>query len=91
MKVWCTRYALTHGIEEVECEDEVRPEGLVKPIRSARPRGFMLEMLYSGEWHHSREKAIERAEAMRRAKVRTLERQLARMRALRFDKGGSSE
>lgn len=77
MRVWITKYALSKGI--FECEAEVCSD--INPAMiDARSHGY-----YHGhDWHRSYDAAVVRAEDMRRAKIKSLEKQLAKLEALDF-------
>ena len=78
MKVWITKYALTSGIftKNVEVSGE---------LVSWKENGWMQHAHGKGrEWHLSFDSAYERADEMRLAKIRSLEKSLAKMRDLTF-------
>lgn len=77
MKIWNSKYALTEGL--IEQEGEEVGDSMVK-IGS-------LQYLHGEgkEWHRTRESAAARAEVMRKAKIASVRKQLARLEALRFD------
>ena len=71
---WITRYALTDGIEKVKGE-----------INQARPSEFCYgERNFATEshWHLTEQAAVYRVVEMRDKKVKSLEKQIAKMRAL---------
>jgi hypothetical protein len=81
MKVWITKYALTVGIIETEGEvcDSANSGSMVqatdmpyKPYFHGKGR----------QWHDNLSSAQRTAHDMRRAKIRSLEKQLAKMNAL---------
>jgi hypothetical protein len=80
MKVFITKHALTAGIEE--CEVEVTGDGMAVDYSGSYPQYFHKE---GRDWHRTRESAVKRAEAMRKAKVASLQKSLAVMKAMRFD------
>lgn len=41
--------------------------------------------LHGNDWHGSREAAVARAEQMRAAKINSLEKQIAKLNAMRFE------
>lgn len=77
MKIWNSKYALTEGL--IEQEGEEVSDSMVK-IGS-------LQYLHGEgkEWHRTRESAAARAEVMRKAKIASVRKQLARLESLRFD------
>ena len=77
MKIWNSKYALTQGLTEHDGEEV--EDGMVKvgPVYYLHGEGK--------EWHRTRESAVARAEVMRKAKIDSIRKQLARLEALRFD------
>ena len=84
MKAWITKYALTEGIFEVDarvCGD------ISQDMIAYRRAGDTVESYCHGrgrDWHTSYEGAACRARAMRDAKIRSIEKQIARLRSLEF-------
>lgn len=74
MKVWISKYALTRGIYE---EDNTSEAAIA--CRNARPTTY-----YRG-WHSTHKEAIAQAELMRKKKILSLTKQLARLERMRFD------
>lgn len=72
-----TKYALTNGIEEIEVED--RGDGLVMTTE------IFKRYIHKYDWHHNRADAIAKAEAMRARRVASVERQLAKLKAMKFE------
>lgn len=80
MKVWITKYALTAGIYQEEVERSER--GVWKDNGPSRiGQGF-----YNNDWHETPESAIAQAEKKRAAKIRSLEKQIAKLKTLDFEK-----
>lgn len=82
MKVYITKHALTAGIIEIEAEtcDNVNPD-MIKDINRVHD-------YYHGEgrqWHRSKETAIFKAEAMKEAKIKALNKQLEKLKKLTFN------
>lgn len=82
MKVWITKYALTHGISECEAE------------RCSNINNEMIEIIgspyeyYHGEgkeWHLTKESAINKAEEVRDKKIKTLQKQLEKLQNMKFE------
>lgn len=74
---WVTKYALTAGIER-------------KPLRIADSGyAYSLERFHvqygPTEWHQLREQAVAKAEDMRRKKIASLRKQIAKLEGLSFD------
>lgn len=79
MRVWITKYALSAGIYDVAAEE--CGDGMVKEI------GARFSTYYHGEgreWHRTKESAAARAEELRKAKIKSLKRQLAKLESLTF-------
>lgn len=75
MKVWITKYALTKGIyqEDAEiCDEEM--------IRVKQVQYF-----HFGEWHMEKDKAIQKAEEMRIKKLQSLDKQIKKISAMKFE------
>lgn len=79
MKIWVTKYALTRGIGEVEVE-RVR-NGSVSVHGQGYDGWYDTDGL---EWCSTKEAAVARAEVMRVKKIEALERQIERLKALKF-------
>jgi hypothetical protein len=77
VKIYSTKYALTVGIQHLDAED--CGDGMVKA-------GGLFNYLHGEgrQWHRTREGAVLKAEAMRNAKIKSLEKSLAKLRALKF-------
>ena len=74
IKAWVTKYALTTGIKLVDGEV---------------CNGTMLSYdtysyAHGNDWHRTPEAALERAEEMRKAKIGSLRKSLAKMQRLEF-------
>lgn len=76
MKVYITRNALTKGIIETEGEMFTGPR--IDDIRT--PLGFYC----GGDWHRTKEDAIQRAEAMRDRRIQSLKEQIKKLEDLKF-------
>lgn len=79
MKVWVTKYALTKGI----FEDDVEISGDFPHLAQSSPTKY-----YHGEgkeWHRTKIEAIQRAEEMRKKKVRSLKKQIEKLEKMEFD------
>lgn len=85
MKIWVTKYALTEGIQEMDAEDS-NPEypGMVR----VRPKGETGYHQYfhgeGGQWHRSLDAAKVKAESMRQAKIKSLQKSIKRLEQLTF-------
>ena len=80
MNVWITKYAMTRGIKEIECED--CENGAVKEIENPLPTFYHGE---GKEWHRTKESAIQKAEEMRQKKIASLKKQIEKLEGMRFE------
>lgn len=78
MRAWITRYALTDGVFEVD--GEVTQSGCLR-----YKLGDYYSFASGGDWHPTKERAVARAEDMRIRKLKSLDKQIKRVSALRFD------
>ena len=80
--VYDTSYALTSGIEIRKLSNPVDPDGVKDMV-------FYLNPYHNGisakRWHTTKAEAIADAEALREKKIASLEKQLAKLRAMTFD------
>jgi len=79
MKVYITKYALSKGIQRHEVSD----------IKHGTDRVFILGAMYSlwffkPHWHTDKNTALQQAELMRLKKIASLERQIFKLRGLKF-------
>lgn len=81
MKVWITKYALSMGIYEREAK-EPPDRGHVVAIEPEAPNGWT--MYHHADWWKSRKDALARAEYMRTSRIASLEKQIAKLRKMRF-------
>ena len=79
MKIYSTKYALTEGIQKHEAND--CGDGMVS-VGSPYSNYLHGE---GKEWHRTRESAVARAEVMRKAKIESLRKSLAKFEAMRFE------
>lgn len=77
MKIWNSKYALTEGLIEQEGEEVGDSMVQVGSLQYLHGEGK--------EWHRTRESAAARAEVMRKAKIASVRKHLARLEAMRFD------
>jgi len=82
-KVWITKYALTQGIFEVEVEFPPYNEdkNYVKVVKN-QGEGYYGE---GKDWHRDKESAIKRAEEMKMRKITNVEKQLEKLKEMKFD------
>lgn len=77
-KVWITKYALTKGIYEVN--DELTPVTGSPGKFYASPHRHAL----TRDWAPTREEAVKQAEAMRDRKLASINKQIAKLKAMKF-------
>lgn len=78
MKVWITKYALTQGIYSVEAS----PSHTAKMV-STKQTSYS-ECFHKPYWHETEEAAKLHAAILRSKKLVSLERQIERIKALKF-------
>ena len=81
MKVFVTKYALTVGIDEIEVNAKVTEGGAI----TFRSNDGWHVYLSKGDWHHTKEQAVEKAEDMRIRKLKSLDKQIKKLSAISFD------
>ena len=80
MKAWITKYALTEGI--FEAEGEINYGTMFR----YKNNGWNVSAHGEGkDWHLTKEAAVARAEAMRLAKIKSLEKSIKKMQSLKFE------
>ena len=80
MKVWVTKYALTSGIEEVEVEETHTPAMVCAKT------GTYIQAFYGEgrEWHRHECQAKIHADTMRKKKIESLKKSIAKLEKMRF-------
>lgn len=76
--VWISKYALTDGILEMEACNTISERMIV----DAENR---LHSFHKPYWHLTREEAVQHAKVMRIKKLQSLEKQVKKISALKFD------
>jgi hypothetical protein len=74
---WVTKHALTKGIKFVNGE-------VCHDISSTMLTYGIYEAAHGNDWHRTPEAALARAEEMRKAKIASLRKSIAKMEALKF-------
>lgn len=84
MKAFITKYALTEGIQEKEGE-VIGTDG--RYFSNSNLAGYAVGRFFLGpkDWTTDRDVAVERAESMRKAKIASLKKQIAKLEALKFE------
>jgi hypothetical protein len=83
MKVWITKYALTKGIKSIDATPSSFYDGVCDNTNGTGA----YSTYYHGEgrdWHRTLEGAQAKAEKMRLAKIELLEKQIGKLRNLKF-------
>jgi hypothetical protein len=80
MKIYVTKHCLTKGIQEMDATifdgyATVRPNGDWYPVDFGK-----------GEWFTAKRDAVTNANERVSTKIKSVERQLAKLRAMKFDK-----
>lgn len=88
-KYWVTKYALTKGIKVLT--DQV-PKGVAEYVRKveeeylyAKSEHGYLQLYNKSEWFLSEEEAVRRAEELRLKKLASLEKQIQKLKKLKFE------
>lgn len=79
MKVYITKYALTHGIVSTDAVRDPKEPQIIRV-----KRGKNLRSLRANDWHSNIKLAKARAEEMRTAKLISLSNQAMRIEAIKF-------
>lgn len=78
MKIFCTKYVLTKGIEELDVEecgsDMVKTKGKWPVYLHGEGKG----------WHRTKASAVTRAEEMRKKKIASLNKSLTKLNGMQF-------
>lgn len=77
MKVWISKYALSAGVQEVECGD-------ITDGCAYSPYGGCNWLKMGIDAHDSREEAVAKAEKDRIKKIASLEKQIKKLKAKTF-------
>lgn len=80
VKVWITKRALTEGVAEMEAEIFRDFPKMIQTVHA----GWYHEYYHKPDWHTDISEALERAEKMRQAKIKLLEKQLSLLQAMKF-------
>jgi hypothetical protein len=75
---YVTKYALTQGIYQIEAQTTSSP----KLVVNAKNK---IEYYHKPFWHTTKAEAVAHAEQMRQRKIVSVEKQLAKLKALTFE------
>lgn len=81
--VWITKHALTQGIEEKKAKIDEADKNMIKIYKND-----VISEFYHGEdkdWHKTKEAAIKRAKEMRDRKIKNLEKQIEKLKNMKFE------
>lgn len=79
--VYITKYALTTGVYSAEAD--VNGDMAVQAVQ--REKGSVYAQYFHGkDWHLTEDEALDRAEEMRIAKLKSLDKQMKKISALKF-------
>lgn len=81
MKVWITKCVLTVGIREADV-GATEADGMVWELASP---GQWRTYYHGKDWWPTRKEAVVRAEGMRLKKIASLQKQIVKLKALKFD------
>ena len=80
---WITKYALTSGIQKVS--GTVRQTNSKMLMYQAKTSsGMHYSHAWGNEWHRTPESALARAEEMRKNKITSLKKSIAKLEAMTF-------
>lgn len=80
IKAWVTRYALTTGVELVDAE--VCHDINSRMISYNNEHG--LQHAHGDDWHRTRKAALAQADKMRKARIASLRKSIAKLEAMTF-------
>lgn len=82
-RAWITKYALTTGIKETIVEDCFD----TSPSMVGDTDGQYKAYYHGKDWHRTLGAALTRAREMRDAKIKSLQKQIAKLKAMTFEEG----
>lgn len=85
MKVWITKYALTQGIEEVDLTQVASFKIEHGYLSFYRKNSQLPEVYFKNDWCDTKEQAINKAEEMRKKKIESLKKQIAKLENIKFE------
>lgn len=86
-RAWVTKYALTEGIQAIWAEDYFDVSD--RMIRRITDNGYYMAFFHKPHWHLTEADAVAHAEKMRVAKIKSLQKQIAKLEALKFGAGSN--
>jgi hypothetical protein len=82
-KVFVTKYALSTGVFSAEAECKCGSDMAVIP--GDRAKGYFDQYLHKGDFHFDVESALQKAEEMRIKKLKSLDKQMKKVSAIKFE------
>lgn len=79
--VYITKYAITTGVYSAEAD--VKGDMAVQRVQRAKGSGYA-QYFHGKDWHLTEDEALDRAEEMRIAKLKSLDKQMKKISALKF-------
>ena len=83
IKVWITKYALTSGISEATAGYSIGNPGNVV-VSGNQNEHSCQQYFHRGEWHLSKNDAVEQAYWLRNKKIKSLEKQIEKLKKMEF-------
>ena len=86
MKAWISKYALTKGVFQIDAR-ETQQSSMIADVTNGRSGIYYHRE--GRDWHRTEEMALAKAEAMRRARIASLKKQVRKLEDSRFLKAGA--
>ncbi len=80
MTVWITKYALTTGIYKIDAKEIKDSHRMIQQSGTNYPTYY-----HKPDWHESNAEALAHAEKMRQKKIESLDKQIGKIKAMRFE------
>lgn len=80
--VYITKYALTRGVYAIDCRITNRDMAVAE---TGRYTDFNI-YFHKGDWFHTREEALAKAQEMRDKKILSLNKQIIKLQSLNLEK-----
>ena len=82
--VWITKYALTKGIHQAEFKGFFEESEGVFDETTVEINDTFNTLYFKGDWHKTEAEAKKKANEMRLKKIKSLEKQIERLKKLEF-------
>lgn len=83
VKLWISKYALTHGLIEVE-KTSIEPNDVELCVRIVDKMDGAYDVYHKNEWHRTKAEAVVRAEQMREKAIASHRKAIDKLEKLRF-------